>query len=448
MSRLPITTKRRDIDVKIISGQSIFDLHQQIQILLKRESPQLSNFFAEPLVNSVRGEINWNTRAVGSIKSASDFSNSEWESALIQLKANTKLINEIVTKLETAGRSKSSGTQALQAMLMTPDLAKSLFLVGNELVLTQWGCHEFGTDAKNADLFEQIEKQPQKTQLIEPEHVQESSPVENVGSPQNNVISDPDSSPIVDAPSAVAEPQTISLDSQPPTRTDGTNFFWRWLILLLLLILLLIGLIWKYWSHNVSNNETVLRTEITELWTTLDKKIQDCPPSANNESNNLRPQMPVSTEEFSTRQSENQIKPNSKVNVSLAWNNQTDLDLIVLQPDGHFVSYKPCEASTCGSLDVDANLCNPSGNCRQLTTRPLENISWPGKMLPGKYVVSVRLYSINSQKSDFQPIAYTVQITQDGDKNTFQGLIRAQDIKCEERCSSPPQKVTEFTIKQ
>lgn len=280
MSRLPITTKRRDIDVKIISGQSIFDLYQQIQIILKRESPELSNFFAEPLVNSVRGEINWNTRAIGSIKPASDFSNSEWELALKQLKSNATFINEIATKLENPGRSQSSGTQALQAMLMTPDLAKSLFLVGNELVLTQWGCHEFGTDAKNADLFEQIEKQPKKSEPIEPQQIQEIPPSENVGASPNHLVSEPNSALKADSPSASSEQQTIPLDPQSTIQTYSSIFLWRWLILLLLLILLLTGLIWKYWTNHAADNEAILRTEITELWSTLDKKIQECLPNS------------------------------------------------------------------------------------------------------------------------------------------------------------------------
>ena len=53
MARLPLITQRRDIDVKVIYGQSIFEFYQQIQNLLQREAPELSNFFAEPIINVI-----------------------------------------------------------------------------------------------------------------------------------------------------------------------------------------------------------------------------------------------------------------------------------------------------------------------------------------------------------------------------------------------------------
>ncbi len=192
MARLPITTMRREIDVRVVLGQSIFDLYQQIQILLQRECPGLANFFAEPLVNAVRGEINWNTRAIGPIKPATQFSPEEWKYALEILKKNTDSINDLISKIEKSGRGITSGAETLRSMLITPDLSKSLFQVGNDFVIAQWGCYEFGSDANNSDLFDQIDRQPKQPSVQDlpveeaPTEVQEAfsnSPTPSLPSP-------------------------------------------------------------------------------------------------------------------------------------------------------------------------------------------------------------------------------------------------------------------------
>ncbi len=453
MARLPITTKRREIDVRVVLGQSIFDLYQQIQILLQRECPGLANFFAEPLVNAVRGEINWNTRAMGPIKPATQFSNEEWKNALEILKKNTDSINDLISKLEKSGRGITSGTETLRSMLITPDLSKSLFQVGNEFVIAQWGCYEFGSDANNSDLFDQIDRQPTQQSV-------QDLPVEEESSEDNEAytFTPPPNTPLPYRPlsSTNQKDEKINETEQVNKKEEiapepliehayeyKEPFQWRWLILLLLLLLLLLGIFLKFRSEYLSNHEEALRTEVAKLWTELDSKIQNCTNAIEN-----RNSAPVTNEEFKNRQSQNQINTAAKVNISLAWNDKSDLDLIVKQPDGNIVSFKPCEASTCGALDVDANLCDPKSTCTNLTDRPLENISWRGKMEPGIYQVFIRLYSINRPTNQIKSLPYTIQITQDGISRSIPGVIKVEDIKCEERCGTSIIFVSDFTVRK
>jgi hypothetical protein len=462
MARLPITTQRRDIDVRVVYGQSIFELYQQIQRLLQNETPELGHFFAEPIVNAVRGEIGWNTRAAGAIRPVSNLSAEEWRQISGRLKHNCAMINQLVGRMEQVGRGNSSGTEALKSMLMTPDLKSSLFLVGNELVLSQWGCYTFGTEAKHADLFEQIDRQP-----VKPVDPPEELPLVDETPPESPPLPPQDPQPPVSqaAPKPTNnktpehEPEKKPDDKPPPVDEPPQeppeeeviakrSYLWRWLVLLLLLLLLILGILWKYWhSHGnaLVEKEAALRSEITELWTGIDKKARECalisPATTDAGSAPV-----ISDTEIDNRRTENDVNPNSTASVSLAWNDKSDLDLIVEQPDGGAVFFGPCKGSSCGTLDLDANRCTAMSGCVSGTDRPLENISWNGPMVPGKYVVIVNMYSANSMPAGLKTIPFTVRVTKDGKSAKYTGEFRPEEMRCTDLCRSHARRVAEFTI--
>jgi hypothetical protein len=470
MARLPLITQRRDIDVRVVYGQNIFELYQQIQNLLQREAPDLANFFAEPIVNAVRGEVTWNTRVSGVPRLAADLSPERWSEINQRLMQHHDALNQLMSKLERAGRGNSTGAEALRGMLMTPDLRQSLFLVGDELVLTQWGCYKYGTDAQSADLFEQIERPRQPVAPPSPTS-SEVPPAPQGPTPP----SPPSPAPDIPAPthtSAVPDPLPPTQPGPPERPTpvvepttevvEHSNQLWRWLVLLLLLILLVIGILWKYWQSHDWGFEARLRAEVAELLQQVENKARECglQPGAPQDGTRPRdapsPEVPspeapvppvsVTNEEFRERQNENRINPNSKVNVSLAWNDRADLDLFVEQPDRQLVFFKPCESATCGTLDIDANWCPSATSCADLRERPLENISWRGEMQRGRYRVLVRLWSINQPATEIRPIPFTVQVTKDGKSTTYQGVFRSEDMACTDRCTVAPRHITEFTI--
>jgi hypothetical protein len=456
MARLPLITLRRDIDVRVVNGQSIFELYQQIQILLQRESSELANFFAEPIVNAIRGEIAWNTRVVGNPRLAANLSSAEWSQVSQLLNKKIELVNQLLLKLEKAGLGNSASSEALRGMLMTPNIKESLFQIGEDLVLAQWGCYEFGTDARSADLYEQIERLPKITlptawEAINPP-VQSLSPEElpptvTEVTPSTTPPPIPNATELPPETNDLGESSPIPTSEHPQVVAEPRSRLWRWLLLLILLLLLLIGIFWKYFQTNGPSSEAVLRAEIAELWQKVDKKARECgliPPSSGDSS--AANQVPVTNEEFKDRQNENSINPGSKLNVSLAWRDRADLDLYVKQPDGQIVFFKPCTSADCGTLDVDANRCDPRYPCDNLKERPLENISWSTKMQRGKYIILVGLYSQNRPSSEIQAVPFTVQVTKDGKPVTYQGIFRREDMNCTDICSANPRPITEFTI--
>jgi hypothetical protein len=457
MARLPLITQRRDIDVRVVHGQSIFELYQQIQILLQRETPSLAHFFAEPIVNVLRGEVAWDTRVPGVPRCASDLPPDEWLLISERLRQKSESVKQLIGKLEKAGRGNYAGTEALRGMLITLDVRQSLFLVNDELVLAQWGCYRFGTDARNADLFEQIQRQPKFSAIASPPP--ESKPLDPTGPPEPPEPLPPPRQEAAPEPA----PKIEFIASPPPLAPEApvvepvveplhlaeksASHFWRWLLLLLLLLLLLVGIFWKYWQGNSAGPEAAYRLEIADLWKRVDQKARECGllPSTPNAGVSAQ-QSPVTNEEIRGRQLENSISPGGKVNVSLAWNDRADLDLIVKQPDGQVVSFKPCLSSNCGRLDVDANYCDPRLACTNLKERPLENISWGTQMSPGRYVISVGLYSLNSPAAEIRPVSFTVQLMKDGQPTSYQGVISSEEMICTDRCKAMPRRIAEFSI--
>ena len=71
------------------------------------------------------------------------------------------------------------------------------------------------------------------------------------------------------------------------------------------------------------------------------------------------------------------------VQVSVAWDAPSDVDLHVVEPSGNDIYYGNPVSSTDGQLDVDSNAaCNIDG-------RQIENVRWSGPAPPGTYTVRV-----------------------------------------------------------
>jgi hypothetical protein len=453
MARLPIITYRRDIDVRVVLGQNVFELYQQIQRIVQKEHPGLANFFAEPIINAVKGEISWNTKATGPIVLASSLATEQSEQVASKLKRIHEDIRNLISKLKNSAKGNSASSESLQNMLMTPDLRSSLFMVGEELVLTQWGCYQFGSDAKNAELSEQIYRYPttNSEDTFVPDVI---NPVDELGNANPPHSSDPtipeatqnsgDAKKVDIAEPDPTPPITQIPDPDAPRVIIKKPWLWRWLVIALLLLLLLLG-VWLKYCHQPVDNETEakLRIEIAELWKKIDEKVRSC--GSVLESNTQSTPGVVNAEEFVQRQAENQITLNGSVNVSLAWNDKSDLDLHVLQPDGNRIYFKPCDSANCGRLDVDANSCTRISTCI-FSDRPLENISWPGSMLKGKYKVYVGMYSTNRSLPDVVSVPFTVQITKDGKQRSYQNVFQSSEIKCDKLCGTKLREIAEFTI--
>jgi len=435
MQTLPLTTKRTLIDVKGINGQPIFSYYQQLVSLLQRDQTDknLASFFAEPVVNAMRGEVAWVTKLEGPIRSFHDLTPDEKLKVSLQINQKCLQVKSIAEKVGASATSSSAyGAQALLAMLSTPDPLASIFMVGEQLVVAQWGCMPYGEKIGAFDLDVQFAKA--------------FAPGAKVIASENAAL----------ASAAV---------------TKGSGDWWRWLVLALLTLLLVFGLFHKQWLAVISPAPTFevengLRARIAQLWDKIGDKAGVCfapitraapqpapaPAPAPVPAPLMTPEPPatVSSAEIDKRLERNAVTQGKFVNISLAWTDRADLDLLVIEPSGVKISTYDDgirQSPSGGSLDIDANVCEEMSGC-PFRDEPIENISWNQKPPSGRYEVRVALFSANELMQNRRPIPFTVVVSLDGKKSSYEGVVNVSDMVCStERChTKAPFNVTSFTI--
>ena len=456
--RLPIITSRRDVEVRIVSGQSVLELFQQIRNVLQRELPEAASLFAEPIVNPVRDEIAWSTRLVGEIRGGADFSPEEFSKVLKRLEDIFTSLNDLIERLSLVGKVSIGSVNILRAMLVTPGLSKSVFLVGDSLVLTQWGCYTFGCPESSADIFKEIsslkpspvsfsdeaEPSSQQNELAQT-HQPRASYQEPASEPRSSLNTEPEVQKEIEG---IFKPSGISDSPHPEQSSPLPNLQpFLWWLLAALLLALVIGLFMimlnEFDRQQVERLASKISLSQAEVLDRASKCRESRAPAAAYNSG-------VTPLEMWSRRYEAGAPEavDNHTNVSLAWNSIADLDLIIQQPDGQTVYFgRTCRGDSCGLLDVDANRCTRASPCEDLTTRPLENISWSGAMLPGRYVISVMLYDIHPNHALKFPIQFTIEVSKRGEREIKNGRIEKTDVRCGERCSAIATQFHMFLIK-
>lgn len=293
MRELPLRTSLADVEVKPAAGQDLLLLYGQILRLLSREkeAEELIHFFAEPQVNKINQVIKWHTKANGEMRRFSELSVERQRAAMTQVGKACQRIQQICGDLTKAQGAHSQNVVALKAMLVTPELQDSLFLVGERVVLTQWGCYPSGQRPSDFDL--EVQGKQQVAKLLPPaEKIEESFPVEGA-SPEKEVVdppspTEPKISQVKD--DAATEPAKVDPivaeekkkpEPPKPVVPEKKRWYWRWLLLLLLLLLLIIGLLLKKWTYPTKHDpalEAAYRAEIAQLWLKVDDKAKTCTP--------------------------------------------------------------------------------------------------------------------------------------------------------------------------
>lgn len=409
MIKLPITTYRRDVDIRTVNGQSVFDLREQILTIFGREAADLPlrEFFAEPVVNEVKGEISWYTQAAGPIAALQDLDHAE-RSELMEM------IDRIDGHMRaSAGRLLQFSPQlgwlrdATVAMLSAPGLEGSVFRVGSVPVLSQWGCIPFGTDPSLYQIVvEDDGRQSSRPAAAAPPQEATAAAASNHTAPPPNVAACAADEPVAPTRDAAEEytqrPVTSELheDMREPftaeaaegRRPFGTKSpIAALLALLLLLLLLLLGLYLHYLFSEQSRLAEIdaSRQRVDQLWGTIAERSEQC--SAEGAVRDLDLLTPQSVQRDLQR---NSIEIGQQLNVSLVWTAPVDLDLAVTQPDTVRIDYgRPTSVN--GRLDIDANRKVAGGACHIIAGRtPVENISWNGTLASGVYRIEVTLFDM------------------------------------------------------
>ena len=423
MAKLPIVTPTKKFDIKFVNGQPIFDLREQIINILTQDAKSgvFREFFAEPIVNHSKGEISWYSHGSGDVRPFTDLSNDERRTVL-------EAIQDIDLKLKaTADRMSKASPQsawlgdAMRSMLLVPNLEQSLFLVGGQPVLSQWGCVPFGSDPRNFEIANQ------KSDII----VRDAgTPIPVVPEANLPAVEPPAAVPQAEPPAPVPPlptppPEPLESERPLPPPPASNSFDWRqllpWLLALLLLLLLLLGLYLNYFNrfHYLMPGYSVEidreRGEIDRLWGAIEERSRQCPapvppvdfsrvPNVPADGPDATPNVPpIGSNEVDRRLETNNIPIGEEVNISLAWDTLDDLDLYVTDPSGETIFHKHRRSSTGGQLDIDAH-----ENCSQNVPAPIENISWNSLPLAGVYTIKVRHYSTCGNSNT--PVPFTLII--------------------------------------
>ena len=106
------------------------------------------------------------------------------------------------------------------------------------------------------------------------------------------------------------------------------------------------------------------------------------------------------------------------IQVTLAWDDTNDLDLVVECPDKSRIFFG--KRDNCGgSLDVDANASAP------LTNTPAENISWSARPAPGTYNIHIVFYHKNAGDMS----AYRLHVLIDDKTVDKSGTISSEHLR-------------------
>ena len=288
MQKLPIVSKLNEIDVKKIQGQSIFDFYKQIEKILQQASNnnEITITFSEPIVNNVREEISWYTKVSGNAREMKSLQPAERIQVFEKIKKFSILIDEIIKKLEEKSGEKSLGVEALRSIFITPNIEKTLFVVGSSLVIAEWGCTPHGADPRDHDLTlldyksilsENIEEI--KSNIIS--KANSNKYVLNVESVESSKLKSTESPESILTPSdEIKSDLIIHQEAYIPKEKFVWEIWWRWIIILALTLLLIMNVFDKnnypiIFKYNFIS-EAQLRTDIRDLWRKMQDKSQSC----------------------------------------------------------------------------------------------------------------------------------------------------------------------------
>ena len=103
------------------------------------------------------------------------------------------------------------------------------------------------------------------------------------------------------------------------------------------------------------------------------------------------------------------------IQLSLAWDNYSDLDLSCTEPDGTVIDFEHRRSPSGGNLDVDMN-AGPQSN------RPVENIFWPlGQARRGTYGVYADYYRRRTASSE--KVEFTLRVVVGEEEQLFKAKL-------------------------
>lgn len=147
-----------------------------------------------------------------------------------------------------------------------------------------------------------------------------------------------------------------------------------------------------------------MRAEIARMALALGDRRVQCPPVQAPRPVEQPALAPEAQRRADVQRAEQEGAKTGRIQIILAWDDTSDLDLAVFCPGGEKIYFSSARACG-GALDVDRNSHTPSQN-------PVENIVFDRDPPPGRYQIYVSNYRIGPGAR--QPTAFRVTVRQEG----------------------------------
>lgn len=371
-------------------GKPAWQSHTQLRaMLLGRAGPRVANFFSRPAMDGDSGALTWVAEVQGEARTWDQLPQAERASRAMDLEVIRSGLARLAGELREAGGTQAGGAGAYASLLeqavKVPAKGEHLYFVGDQPVIAFWGfADETGASVEPAA------RAPEYARL----------------------------GALPAAPLATPAPV-----APPPAKSAGRPWWW-WLLALLALLLLLLLLFSLRscvdWGLNLWRGLPAAPAVVRPPVEPPVVRKPEPPPVQKPEA-----KAPPAALDERLREAK---AGTGDVQISIAWNNVNDIDLVVFVHDvrdGRELSriwHKARSDRFGGLLDIDQNR-----EGQPLTATPVENIFWPGGRAPaGRYTVVVHHYK-NHGAAD--PTRVQVRILSDGKEQRFQAELREGEHK-------------------
>lgn len=403
------TTRNTDLQSLGTGGQRAVHIWDQITGYVRRRlGPAHAALFAEPNPDPDRGTTDWYAEAAGTalpLDQLGEPHGTEARAAFERLHADLAAESERLRK-STRDDERFLG-EMLGLALVTPSTAH-VHVVGTQPVLVAWGHTVTG--------------ETRRPELLIAERARAAAPVRPSGSTSAGPMG---TGPMASGPISPG-PMTIV---GPPAAER-----WRispWLIGSALLSLAILALVpflllkdpfgWLVLPpaqcvvppgelalqeelRVEERREGRMRAEIARMALALGDRRVQCPPVQAPRPVEQPALAPEAQRRADVQRAEQEGAKTGRIQIILAWDDTSDLDLAVFCPGGgqiYFSSSRACG----GALDVDRNSHTPIQN-------PVENIVFNRDPPPGRYQIYVSNYKLGPGAP--QPTAFRVTVRQEG----------------------------------
>jgi hypothetical protein len=399
------TTRLQDFQPLATAGQTAIEAWRVLQLLLLRElSPAHARLLSEPVTNEARGEIDWYAEGSGPATLLADLPEPERTAAKARLDGLCDEVRTLAVRLAASRANDERFLSELLGLAMQPPGPDCVYMQDDSPVLAGWGQRR----------IDGLDSQTTLTGLAKPK-------------------------PPAVAHAAILLPPPSPYAAAPAYGTWLRTALGASLLALLLAFVLLQQDPFGWFVLEVPQcrldqgeldlardmqegvaREGVLRAELARLTVDAGGRRLLCPPQA-------RPVSLPGTGD--AERAHGQGGQTGKLQVILAWDDQNDLDLLIVCPNGtdiNFVRHQACG----GTLDVDAN-----SDPQQLTASPVENVFFADP-LPGAYRVVVDPYGMHEHPET----PFRVTIRREGQPDLVVTGLAKQDSRY--------QTVTQFSLER